>query len=186
MVCHGGFSLDDSVRRAWYNPEAILQDIGLSSGKIFVDVGCGDGFFSLIAARMVGPSGKVYSIDTDANAIERLRRKAAEKGLQNIETTVGMAEETIFCGHCADVVFYSIVLHDFNDPSKVLLNAKQMLKPTGTLADLDWMKKQMPFGPPVHVKFSEEYASGLIKQAGFKVQEIKDVGQYHYLILAES
>ena len=41
MGCHGGFSLDDSVRRTWYNPEAILNNIGLKAGMIFMDIGCG-------------------------------------------------------------------------------------------------------------------------------------------------
>ena len=52
MGCHGGFSLDEATRRSWYNPEAILKDAGLAAGMIFVDVGCGEGFFSLLAARM--------------------------------------------------------------------------------------------------------------------------------------
>ncbi len=184
MGCHGGFSLDDSVRRTWYNPEVTLQGIGLKAGMVFVDVGCGDGFFSVLAAKMVGAAGKVYAVDTDAGAIEKLKRKAAEQGLQNIHAVTGAGEETVFCTDCADVVFYSMVLHDFNDPVKVLLNAKQMLKPTGLLADLDWKKKQMPFGPPMRIRFSEEYASDLIKQAGLKIKEIKEVGPHHYLVSA--
>jgi hypothetical protein len=49
MACHGGFSLDDATRRSWYNPEVILQD--LQADRVFVDVGCGEGFFSILAAK---------------------------------------------------------------------------------------------------------------------------------------
>jgi ubiquinone/menaquinone biosynthesis C-methylase UbiE len=185
MGCHGGFFLEESVRRAWYNPEAILKTAGLRKGMMFMDIGCGDGFFALLAAEMVGEAGKVYALDADATAIENLKHKAKEQGLKNVQAEVGAAEETLFCSQCADVVFYSMVLHDFKDPTKVLCNAKQMLKPAGRLVNLDWKKMQMPFGPPVHIRFSEQEAEKLIKMAGFTVENVKDAGRYHYIITAK-
>jgi ubiquinone/menaquinone biosynthesis C-methylase UbiE len=106
-------------------------------------------------------------------------------GLKNIVAKVGSAEETVFFGKCADFVFFSMVLHDFFDPVKVLQNAKQMIKPDGRLVDLDWKKQEMPFGPPVKIRFSEEYALGLIEEAGFQICGVKDVGNYHYVITAK-
>ena len=185
MGCHGGFSLDEATRRSWFNPEKILQEAGLRSGMVFVDVGCGDGFFTILAGQVVGAKGMVYAVDTDASAIERLKRKAAEKGIANVKAITGEAEETVFCHECADLVFYSIVLHDFHDPAKVLRNAKQMLKPSGRLADLDWKKKRMSFGPPFGIRFSEEHAQTLIQTAGFNVERLRDVGRDHYVIVAK-
>lgn len=184
MSHHSGFSSDESTRLTWYNPELILKDISLQPGMAFADVGCGDGFFSLLAARIVGPSGTVYAVDSNVSAIEKLKHKAAERGLRNINATVGKGEETIFCRQCIDVVFYSMVLHDFDEPGKVLLNAKQMLKPHGILVNLDWKKKQMNFGPPEHIRFSEDKASRLIKNAGFKIGNVKEAGLHHYIITA--
>ena len=183
MVCHGGFSLDESTRRSWYNPEAILRD--LREGMIFVDVGCGDGFFSILAAKKVGANGKVYAVDSDASAIEKLNRKAKLEGLANIVSKVGAAEETIFCEGCADLVFFSMVLHDFANPAKVLQFARAMAKPTGKLVDLDWKKHELPFGPPSKIKFSVMHASKLIIDAGFLIVSAGDAGNYHYLITAE-
>jgi ubiquinone/menaquinone biosynthesis C-methylase UbiE len=113
---------------------------------VFMDVGCGDGFFSILAAKKVGEKGKVYAVDSDASAIERLNRKAQADGLKNIISKISLAEETVFCVGCADFVFFSMVLHDFADPAKVLQNAKAMIKPTGRLVDLDWKKQEMRFG----------------------------------------
>ena len=152
---------------------------------VFIDVGSGSGFFTLLAAEVIGEKGIVYALDTDAVAIERLKAEAAKKGLANIKTRVGAAEETVFCVTCADVVFYSMVLHDFNDPSSVLRNAKKMLKPDGKLVDLDWKKGQMPFGPPEHIRFSEEKAANLMKQAGFMVESVREAGSYHYVVIAK-
>jgi ubiquinone/menaquinone biosynthesis C-methylase UbiE len=180
MVCHGGFNLDEATRRSWYNPEAILQP--LSEGMVLADIGCGDGFFTILAAKKVGEKGKVYAVDVDAQAIERLKQKATVLDLRNITAKVAAAEDMIFCNKCVDMVFFSMVLHDFSNPLKVLKNAWEMLKPTGRLLDLDWKKEQMSFGPPLKIRFSEEYVSNLIENARLKVDDVKVVGKYHYVV----
>ena len=183
MACHGGFSLDEAKRRKWYNPEGILREAGVRKGSVFMDVGCNGGFFTLIAAEMVGETGRVYAVDVDAEAIERLKRRASERGFQNVHAAAGKAEETIFCTECADFVFFSMALHDFHDPA--LRNAKRMLKLSGMLVDLDWKKEPVPFGPPESIKFSTDYAGKLMADAGLVVQSVKDAGPYHYLITAK-
>jgi ubiquinone/menaquinone biosynthesis C-methylase UbiE len=178
------FCIEETIRRQWNNPEDVLKDIGLRSGMVFMDIGCGDGFFSILAAQVVGAKGKVNAVDADASAIESLKRKAIQRGLNNVFAKVGTAEQTVFCDQCADIIFFSIVLHDFADPQKVLLNAKRMLKPSGKLANLDWKKQPMPFGPPIKIRFSEKKASNLIKNAGFEIERTKDAGNYQYIITA--
>ncbi len=183
MGCHGGFNLDDATRRSWYNPEDILED--LQGGMVFIDVGCGDGYFSILAAKKVGAKGKVYAVDTDASGIDRLLQKAKAEGLKNITTKVHRAEDTVFCKQCADFILYSMDLHDFDEPAKVLHNARQMIKPSGILVDLDWKKQEMTFGPPVTIRFSEKQASGLMESEGFKVVDVKDAGPHHYVVRAK-
>jgi ubiquinone/menaquinone biosynthesis C-methylase UbiE len=175
----------EGIIRRWHHPQLNLESIGLRSGMVFMDVGCGDGFFTIPAARLVGEKGKVYAVDVSTSAINRLKREAAEKGLKNVTAKVGASEETVFCNECADIVFYSIVLHDFRDPAKVLQNAKKMIKPAGTLVNLDWKKKPMPFGPPMQIRFSEEQAANLIKQAGFTIESVKDLGRNFYIVTAK-
>jgi len=185
MSCHGDFYLDESIRRKWYNPESILKDAGLKANMVFMDIGCGDGFFSMLASEIVGSSGLIYALDIDTSAIERLKHQATDLGLTNIKATAGSAEETVFCSRCADVIFFSMVLHDFSNPEKVLLNSKKMLKNTGVLVNLDWKKKRMLLGPPMHVRFSENKAAELLKQAGFNVEGIKEAGPHHYIVTAK-
>jgi ubiquinone/menaquinone biosynthesis C-methylase UbiE len=178
------FFHDEKERRKWQDPEGILAEIGLEPGMIFVDLGCGNGFFALPAARIVGEKGKVYGLDVDAEFIRELKEKAAKEALRNLSLTVGEAEETVLCDECADIVFLGIDLHDFRDPAKVLQNAKKMLKPDGRLVDLDWKKEPMEIGPPLAKRFSEEQAQKLIQDAGFEVETAKDAGSYHYIIIA--
>jgi ubiquinone/menaquinone biosynthesis C-methylase UbiE len=184
-MLHSRWFLDDEKeRREWQNPEEILLNIGLRPGFIFIDMGCGDGFFALPAARLVGEDGKVCGLDADGEAIARLKKRAGKEGLTNLVLKVGWAEDTVFCDGCADIVFFGIVLHDFRSVARVLSNAKRMLKHDGRLVDLDWKKEDMEFGPPLRIRLSEDQAAGLIRAAGFKIEKISVAGSYHYLVIA--
>lgn len=171
-------------RRRWQDPEAILNDIGLKRDFTFVDIGCGYGFFALPAAKLVGEKGMVYGLDANDKAISWLKKKAAEEDLRNLSLQIGAAEETVLCEACADIVFFGIVLHDFDDPAKVLMNAKRILKPTGRLVDLDWKKEPMELGPPLQIRLSKKEATSLIKKMGFTIETVKEVGSYHYIVTA--
>jgi ubiquinone/menaquinone biosynthesis C-methylase UbiE len=96
----------------------------------------------------------------------------------------GKAEDLLSCEGCADIVFFGIVLHDFENPLKVLANAHAMLKPTGKLVDLDWKKEPTEIGPPLNIRFSEEQANQLLTTSGFHTQLVLKSGLYHYIIMA--
>jgi ubiquinone/menaquinone biosynthesis C-methylase UbiE len=182
---HGrGVHHDWDERRKWQDPEAILGGIGLQEGDVFVDLGCGDGFFAIPAARLVGAKGKVLALDVDPEAIAGLTRHASGEGLGNIATAVGEAENTVMCLECADVVFFGIDFHDFYDQAAVLSNARKTVKPSGILIDLDWKKEEGPFGPPVPIRFDEPTASRFITDAGFEIESTSESGRYHYIIVA--
>ena len=184
-MCILNINHDEEGRRRWQNPEEILANIGLRPGFTFVDVGCGDGFFAIPAAKLVGERGKVYGLDISDEAISRLKSRAAMEGLGNIFVEVGAAEETVFCKKCADIVFFGIVLHDFKDLERVIKNARKMLKHSGRLVNLDWKKEPMNLGPPLRIRFSEKEAMHFLEDADFKIETVKGAGQYNYLIIAK-
>jgi ubiquinone/menaquinone biosynthesis C-methylase UbiE len=175
---------DDAERRQWQLPEPILEEIGMGPGKKLADIGCGDGFFTLPAARMAGKDGVVYGVDADGTSLVELREKLEKEGLTNVFLFAGDAEGIVPCESCADIVFFGICLHDFHDPGQVLTNARRILKKGGLLADLDWKKKPTSRGPPPDIRFDEEKASALIRAAGFAIESVSDSGPDHYLILA--
>jgi ubiquinone/menaquinone biosynthesis C-methylase UbiE len=151
---------------------------------VFADIGCGEGYFAIPAARRAGPEGRVYAVDVSGGAVERLRVRAKEEGLENIVPRVGAAEETVFCDGCTDIVFFGIDLHDFRDPVAVLRNAKRMLGPGGRVADLDWKDEPMEMGPPPGIRLSVAKAKRLMESAGLRILSVQDAGPFHYLIIA--
>lgn len=175
---------NDVERRKWQNPGAILTDIGVKPGITFIDVGCGTGFFTVPAAQMIGDSGKVLALDINASFIARFQEQINIKHINNLSVSIGRAEDLVLCNQCADIVFFGIVLHDFQNATRVLENAKKMVKASGILVNLDWKKKPMDFGPPLKIRFDEQTAANLIKRAGFNIESIEDSGPYHYIIKA--
>jgi ubiquinone/menaquinone biosynthesis C-methylase UbiE len=185
----GGGSLkhyNHEGRSRWQDAPTILAQIGLERGDTMADIGAGDGYFSIPAAKIVGNSGSILALDAYPEAISDLNTAASAAGLTNIKTTLGEAERTILCTGCADVILMANVLHDFNDPFAALKNASIMLKPGGRLVDLDWKKESgQPFGPPFAIRFDQEKAAALLEKAGFKVISSELVGPYHYLLIAK-
>jgi ubiquinone/menaquinone biosynthesis C-methylase UbiE len=175
---------EEADRRRWQDPERLLTAIGLSHGEIFADIGSGNGFFSLPAARMVGPGGRVFAVDTDHAAIHDLDRRMRAEGLTNIRPSTDPAEEALYCRGCVDVVFFGIVLHDFDNPARVIRQARTMIHREGRLINLDWKVRPMPIGPPIDKRFSEAKAAWLLSENGFEVWDVRDWGPYHYLIAA--
>ncbi len=137
-------------------------------GHVFRGHGCGDEYFALPAARIVGPNGKVIAVDIDEGAIEQLRQHAQKRDWDGYLPKSRPREETITCEGCADFVFFGIDLHDFSDPAQLIRNAKAMLRPSG-LVDLDWEAEPKQFGPLLEKRFSAAKARQLIESAGFQV-----------------
>jgi SAM-dependent methyltransferase len=105
----------------------------LRAGERVVDVGCGAGIDSLIAAHMVGPSGAVVGVDMTPAMLDRARASAAHRGLANVRFHEGLAESLPVAEGWADVVISNGVLNLFPDKLAGLQEMARVLKPGGRL-----------------------------------------------------
>ena len=180
---HHGFHYSENERRSRQNPEAILKSAGLKPGMCFIDSGCNDGFFTLPAARIVGEAGKVFAIDIDKEALDRMKQKLTSENIDNVEIIHQPSEEVMLGENIADIVFFGIVLHDFSDPLLVLKNSKQMLKPGGYIFNLDWQKKRSLYGPPYEKRFSHDHVRQLADRSGLNASGYKEIGEDYYTVV---
>ena len=91
--------------------EQFLKKIGLKEGQTVLDFGCGDGHYTIPAARLLGKKGKVYALDKDKNALNELEKTAMRFGLKNIEsingdTKIPLKDNSMDVVLCYDVVHY--------------------------------------------------------------------------------
>lgn len=112
------------------NPFAIEA---LRPGERVVDVGCGAGIDSLIAARMVGSDGRVIGVDMTPAMIAKARASAAQCGAANVDFRDGVAESLPVEDAWADVVISNGVVNLFPDKFAALREMARVLKPGGRL-----------------------------------------------------
>ena len=109
----------------------------LRTGERVVDVGCGAGIDSFIAAHMVGPSGQVIGVDMTPAMLAKARRGAAEADVTQIEFREGLGEALPVDDGWADVVISNGVLNLMPDKPAALQEMARVLKPGGRLQIAD-------------------------------------------------
>jgi SAM-dependent methyltransferase len=112
------------------NPFSIGE---LKPGEKVIDIGCGAGIDSLIAANKVAPSGEVIGIDMTLAMINKAKNAAEEAGLLNVDFRIGFIENLPVENEWADVVISNGVLNLTPDKSVTLLEMFRVLKPNGRL-----------------------------------------------------
>jgi ubiquinone/menaquinone biosynthesis C-methylase UbiE len=113
--------------------ERFLRDAGISSGMRVLDIGCGMGDVTIIAAQLVGSAGQVTSIDLDQASIETAQRRAAAFGFEN--TSFNRADIAAFVPHHSfDAIIGRLVLQFVPDPIAIIKHLYGMLRPGGILA----------------------------------------------------
>jgi SAM-dependent methyltransferase len=105
----------------------------LPAGESVVDVGSGAGIDSLIASKMVGPTGRVRGVDMTAEMVQRATASAMEMNATNVEFTQGYAEQLPVSDAWADVVISNGVMNLFPDKLAGLREMARVLKPGGRL-----------------------------------------------------
>jgi arsenite methyltransferase len=102
-------------------------------GERVVDVGCGGGIDSFIAAKMVGPEGRVIGVDMTAAMVAKARASATEAGMSSVEFRAGHGEALPVEDGWADVVISNGVLNLMPDKDAALRDMARVLKPGGRL-----------------------------------------------------
>ena len=105
----------------------------LHPGERVVDVGCGGGIDSLIAAKMVGPRGEVVGVDMTPEMLAKARSSAAAARIRNVEFREGFGESLPVEDGWADVVISNGVLNLMPDKDAALREMARVLKPGGRL-----------------------------------------------------
>ena len=106
---------------------------GIGRGMKVLDVGSGAGDVSLIVAELVGPSGKVIGVDSNAEILDTARVRAKETGWANVEFLAGDAR-TLDVGGDFDAVVGRLVLMYMADPAAALKQLTLRLRPGGIVA----------------------------------------------------
>jgi ubiquinone/menaquinone biosynthesis C-methylase UbiE len=128
--------------RDFFRPRKdIVKEIGLKEDFRVLDYGCGPGSYVPAVAELIGPSGKMYALDINPNAVQMVKELAAKKQLSNVETILSDCD-THLPDKSVDVVLLYDAFHDLEKPNAVLEELHRVLKTNGILSFSDHHLKE--------------------------------------------
>jgi len=110
--------------------DQFLRKIGLKERQSVLDFGCGQGHYTIPAAKIVGSKGKVYAFDKDKNALSELEEMTRRFSLKNIELINGDTKVSLE-DNSVDVVLCYDVIHYMKNRTPIYDEAYRVLKPEG-------------------------------------------------------
>ncbi|MEX0643555.1 MAG: methyltransferase domain-containing protein, partial [Pirellulales bacterium] len=107
----------------------LLEQVALRPGMTILDVGAGTGFMTIELAQRCGPDAKVIAVDPWTAAVERLTRKVAHLGTQNVRTLLQDAATVDLPDASEDLIVSNLGINNFDDPEAALRSCFRVAKP---------------------------------------------------------
>src|SRR5215813_1961293 len=158
----------------------VMDILGVTRGKGVADIGAGSGWFTVRAARRVGPSGTVYAVDINPEAIRHIDRRAHSESLANVKTILSKPDDPMLPKEAVDAVLLLKTYHEVADPIALLERLRAALRPGARLGIIDRNGNGTDHG--IDRKIVVEEAA----RAGYRLVQtyefVKDDGMDYFLV----
>lgn len=128
-----GFDRDE-----WQRPEEVIHALSIQPGDHIADLGAGSGYFTFRLADAVGPTGRVYAVDIDADMNADLMKRVKAKAYQNIEVLLAQPDDPGLPDRSINLIFSSNSYHHLDNRITYFLNIRQDLHPDSRIAIIDF------------------------------------------------
>jgi cyclopropane fatty-acyl-phospholipid synthase-like methyltransferase len=178
------FAYSPAGRDGWQQPERVIQALELKPGETVADIGAGGGYFVFRMARTVGPTGKVYAVDIDADMVRHVAEQAKRDGLSNIETVLAAPDDPKLPAAGVDLILLVNTYHHIGNRADYFRRVSATLRPQGRLAVIEfraegWLARW--FG---HATAAETIRSEM-ESAGYRLaQRHEFLPRQHFLVFS--
>jgi len=156
-------------------PEELLDLLGIEEGDVVADIGAGGGFFSLLAAERVGPTGKVLAVDVQPEMIAGLKMMIERFGHENIVPILGNVDDPKLPANSVDHVLIIISYHEFSHPVEMMRHIRNAMKRDGQMLIVEYKAETLDSRvQPLH-KMSEVEIMEEIPALGFRLDRVIDI-----------
>ncbi len=123
-------------RDRWQRPDDVMDALGVKLGDRVADVGSGQGYFTFRLAHRVGAEGKVYAVDIDRKALNKVRRRKEREKLDQVEPILGATDDPRLPQNI-DAALIVNTYHEFREYDRMTQAVFRALKPGGRLVIID-------------------------------------------------
>jgi ubiquinone/menaquinone biosynthesis C-methylase UbiE len=177
----GDLSIFENSKRAKkLQIDRVMDLLGIRSGSGVADIGAGGGWFSVRAARRVGPRGIVYAEDINPPYVQEIAARARREKLPNVRAILGKPDDPRLPARSVDAVLFLKVYHEIAQPIVLLRHVRAALRPEGRLGIIDRKGNGADHGVDPNNVMQE------LRRAGFffvaKYDFVKADGEDYFLI----
>ncbi len=177
----GDLSIFETPGRAEHlHIDRVMDLLRITPGKTVADIGAGGGWFSVLAAKRVGPQGTVLAEDINPPYIAAIQKRAANEHLANIKPVLGTPDDPKLPPASVDAVLMLKVYHEIAHPQLVLAALHAAMRPGARFGIIDRNGTGDDHG------LGEKIVRQEVERAGFKqvgrYDFTKDDGQDYFLI----
>jgi ubiquinone/menaquinone biosynthesis C-methylase UbiE len=149
----------------------MLKHLGVKAGMTVCDMGCGNGFYTLQIAELVGDEGRVLAVDIQPEMLRLLKARAETRQADNIELILGDVVDPKLPAGKVDLILCVDVYHEFSHPEHMLAAMRESLAPDGRIVLVEF-RAEDPEVPikPLH-KMSKKQIQKELTANGFKLAE---------------
>ncbi len=177
----GDLSIFDSPGRDQrLHIDRVMDVLGIAPGKSVADIGSGSGWFTVRAARRVGPSGMVYAVDINPEAIRYLDRRVQKESVHNVKTILSKPDDPMLPKQTLDAVLLLKTYHEVADPVALLEHVRPALRAGARLGIIDRNGNGTNHGVNREIVINEAARAGyhLVQSYDF----VKDDGMDYFLL----
>jgi len=160
---------EDPHRAESLHIDRVMDLLHIGPGKTVANIGAGGGWFSVLAARRVGPTGRVFAEDITPKTVAAIRERAAKEKLANIQPVLGTPDDPGLAPGSLDAALMLQVYHEIAHPTLVLAKLRAALRPGARFGIIDRNGNGADHG------LDETVLRAEVERAGFR-----QVGRYDF------
>ena len=168
-------------RDAWQKPEAVIKALDLKQDTIIADIGSATGYFPVRFARAC-PKGRVYGIDIEKNMVDYLNKRAGSENLPNLSAILGQPGDPKL-PEPVNLAFICNTYHHIEERQIYFEKLKKNLLAGGRLVIIDFIKGELPVGPPDQMKLSPEEVISELSTPGYHLVQKLEMLPYQYALI---
>ena len=179
----GDLSIFDSPgRKQRLHIDRVMEILGLAPGKNVADIGAGSGWFTVRAAKRVGPSGTVYAVDINPEATKYIDQRIQKESLPNVETILSTADDPKLPQDSVDAVLLLKTYHEVADPVALLNHVRPALRAGARVGIIDRNGDGTNHGVGQKIVIEEAAQAGYVLLHTYDF--VKDDGMDYFLVFA--